>query len=171
MDAMFFHMKKLEDESRRVARQLMADMQEKNRRETSKIGRLLSLYVDDSVPELTTFGEVRRRAWKIMSRETLKSTAQRMSVKPASRLVLQWQAVDGMTVLIRRRLRPLYLSLDLTSMVRDSPWLRRLTGSEWCSAKSRLFCSSHLRNARRKPYRRGGTRICWDALKMVNPQA
>ncbi|MBD8109495.1 Tn3 family transposase, partial [Erwinia persicina] len=66
VDAMFFHMKQLEDESRSVAKQLMADVQEKHRRETSKIGRLLSLYVDDSVPDPTTFGEVRRRAWKIM---------------------------------------------------------------------------------------------------------
>jgi len=55
---MFFHLKQLEDESRSVAKQLMADVQEKHRRETSKIGRLLSLYVDDSVPAPTTFGEV-----------------------------------------------------------------------------------------------------------------
>ncbi len=122
VDAMFFHMKQLENESRSVAKQLMADVQEKHRRETSKIGRLLSLYVDDSVPDPTTFGEVRRRAWKIMPRETLKTTAQRMSVKPISELALQWQAVDGMTALIRRHLRPLYLSLDLTSVVQNSPW-------------------------------------------------
>ncbi|HHA1786018.1 TPA: DUF4158 domain-containing protein, partial [Enterobacter asburiae] len=126
VDAMFFHMKQFEDESRSVAKQLMADVQEKHRRETSKIGRLLSLYVDDSVPDPTTFGEVRRRAWKIMPREALKSTAQRMSVKPVSKLALQWQAVDGMTALIRRHLRPLYLSLDLTSVVQDSPWAEAL---------------------------------------------
>ncbi len=127
VDAMFFHMKQLEDESRSMAKQLMADVQEKHRRETSKIGRLLSLYVDDSVPDPTTFGEVRRRAWKIMPREALKNTAQRMSVKPVSKLALQWQAVDGMTALIRRHLRPLYLSLDLTSVVQDSPWAEALS--------------------------------------------
>ncbi|GAA0485592.1 hypothetical protein GCM10009413_22260 [Tatumella punctata] len=43
VDAMFFHMKPLEDESRSRAKPLMADVQEKHRRETSKIGRLLSL--------------------------------------------------------------------------------------------------------------------------------
>lgn len=125
-------MKQLEDESRSVAKQLMADVQEKHRRETSKIGRLLSLYVDDSVPDPTTFGEVRRRAWKIMPREALKSTAQRMSVKPVSKLALQWQAVDGMTALIRRHLRPLYLSLDLTSVVQDSPWAEALHWRHCC---------------------------------------
>ncbi|EAR6897328.1 Tn3 family transposase [Salmonella enterica] len=127
VDAMFFHMKQLEDESRSGAKQLMADVQEKHRRETSKIGRLLSLFVDDSVPDPTTFGEVRRRAWKIMPRETLKTTAQFMSVKPISRLALQWQVVDGMTALIRRHLRPLYLFLDLTSVVQDSPWAEALS--------------------------------------------
>ena len=127
VDAMFFHMKQLEDESRSMAKQLLADVQEKHRRETSKIGRLLSLYVDDSVPDPTTFGEVRRRAWKIMPREMLKTTAQRMSVKPISKLALQWQAVDGMTALIRRHLRPLFLSLDLTSEVHDSPWAEALS--------------------------------------------
>ncbi len=123
---MFFHMKQLEDESRNMAKKLLADVQEKHRRETSKISRLLSLHVDDSVPDPTTFGEVRQRAWKIMPREALKSTAQRMSVKPVGKLAMQWQVVDGMTALIRRNLRPLYLSLDLTSMVRDSPWVKAL---------------------------------------------
>ncbi len=126
VDAMFFHMKQLEDESRNMDKKLLADVQEKHRRETSKIGRLLSLYVDDSVPDPTTFGEVRQRAWKIMPREALKSTAQRMSVKPVGKLAMQLQVVDGMTALIRRNLRPLYLSLDLTSMVRDSPWVKAL---------------------------------------------
>lgn len=159
VDAMFFHMKQLEDESRSVAKQLMADVQEKHRRETSKIGRLLSLYVDDSVPDPTTFGEVRRRAWKIMPREALKSTAQRMSVKPVSRLALQWQAVDGMTALIRRHLRPLYLSLDLTSVVRDSPWvealywLRMVFGKkQTLSQRSLEECPPETLPARLRPY-------------------
>ncbi len=168
---MFFHMKQLEDESRSVAKQPMADVQEKHRRETSKIGRLLSLYVDDSVPDPTTFGEVRRRAWKIMPREALKSTAQRMSVKPVSRLSLQWQAVDNMMALIRRHLRPLYLSLDLTSVVRDSPWAEALNWLRTVFGKSRRFRSGHLRNARQKRYPHGCVRTCWNTVRMVSPQS
>lgn len=159
VDAMFFHMKQLEDESRSVAKQLMADVQEKHRRETFKIGRLLSLYVDDSVPDPTTFGEVRRRAWKIMPREALKTTAQRMSVKPVSRLALQWQAVDSMTALIRRHLRPLYMSLDLTSVVRDSPWAKALNWlrivfgkKQTLSQRSLEECPPETLPARLRPY-------------------
>lgn len=159
VDAMFFHMKQLEDESRSMAKQLMADVQEKHRRETSKIGRLLSLYVDDSVPDPTTFGEVRRRAWKIMPREALKTTAQRMSVKPVSKLALQWQAVDGMTALIRRHLRPLYLSLDLTSVVQDSPWAEALNWLRMVFSKKQTLsqrppteCPPETLHSRLRPY-------------------
>lgn len=126
LEAMLFHMKQLENESRNVANQLLAEVQEKHRRENTKIGRLLSLYVDDSVPDLTTFGEIRRRAWKIMPKETLKTTAQRMSIKPISKLALQWQVVDGLSTLVRRHLRPLYLLLDLTCVIPDSPWAEAL---------------------------------------------
>lgn len=126
LEAMLFHMKQLEDESRNVANQLLTEVQEKHRRETTKIGRLLSFYVDDSVPDLTTFGEIRRRAWKIMPKEALKTTAQRMSVKPISKLALQWQAVDGLSALVRRHLRPLYLLLDLTCIIPDNPWAEAL---------------------------------------------
>lgn len=144
VDAMFFHMKQPEDESCSMAKQLLADVQEKHRRETSKIGRLLSLYVDDSVPDPTTFGEVRRRAWKIMPREALKTTAQRMSVKPVSKLAMQWQAVDGMAALIRRHLRPLFLSPDLTSVVHNSPWSEALNWLRMVFSKKQILSQRSL---------------------------
>lgn len=125
----------------------------------------MSLYVDDSVPDPTTFGEVRQRAWKIMPREALKSTAQRMSVKPVGKLTMQWQVVDGMTALIRRNLRPLYLSLDLTSMVRDNPWVKALNWLREVFSKSRLFLSALWRSVHRKHFPHDCTRICWNQAK------
>ncbi|MBE8614668.1 hypothetical protein CYG68_20210 [Morganella morganii] len=37
--------------------------------ENNKVGRLLSLFVDDDVMDSIPFGDVRQRAWKIMPRE------------------------------------------------------------------------------------------------------
>ena len=107
VDAMAFHMKQLEDESSAGAKQSFVAEQVRRHQETPQVGRLLSLYVDDSVTDPTPFGEVRQRAYKIMSRDALQSTAQRMSVKPLNKLALHWQAVDGLAERIRRHLRPL----------------------------------------------------------------
>ena len=94
-----------------------------------------------------------------MPREALKTTAQRMSVKSVSRLALQWQAVDSMTALIRRHLRPLYLSLDLTSVFRGSPWaealnwLRIVFGKkQTLSQRSLEECPPETLPARLRPY-------------------
>ncbi|MDE8453390.1 hypothetical protein, partial [Klebsiella pneumoniae] len=57
VDAMAFHMKQLEEESSAGAKQSLIAEQVKRHRETPQIGRLLSLYVDDSVADPTPFGE------------------------------------------------------------------------------------------------------------------
>lgn len=132
---MAYHMKQLEDESSAGAKQSFADEQVRRQQETPRVGRLLSLYVDDSVADPTPFGEVRQRAYKIMPRDTLQTTAQRMSVKPASKLALQWQAVDGLADRMRRHLRPLYVALDLSGSNPDSPWLAAL-------ARPKVFCQA-----------------------------
>jgi hypothetical protein len=131
---------KLEDESRTGAKQSFVAEQLRRHQETPQVGRLLSLYVDDSVADPTPFGEVRQRAYKIMSRELLQNTAQRMSVKPLNKLALHWQAVDGLAERIRRHLRPLYVALDFAGTAPDNPWLAALT---WASVFAKQQCLSN----------------------------
>ncbi|PAV66375.1 hypothetical protein WR25_04294 [Diploscapter pachys] len=92
----------LEEESSAGAQKLFVAEQVRRHQETPQAGRLLLLYVDDQVADVTPFGDVRKRAFKIMSRDTLQITGQRMSVKPMSKLALHWQAIDGLTGCICR---------------------------------------------------------------------
>lgn len=55
-----------------------------------------------------------------MPRDTLQTTALRMSVESVSKLALHWQVVDGLAERIRRHLRPLYAVLDLAGTDPDS---------------------------------------------------
>jgi TnpA family transposase len=144
VDAMAFHMKQLEDESSAVAKQSLAAVQIQRRQETQQVGRLLLLYVDDTVADATPFGNVRQRAYKIMPKDTLQDTGQRMSVKPASKLALHWQAVDGMAERIRRHLRPLYVALDFSSVTPDSPWLAALVWAKEVFAKQQRLSQRPL---------------------------
>jgi hypothetical protein len=87
---------------------------------------------------------VRQRAYKIMSKGTLQSTAQRMSVKPLNKLALHWQAVDGLAERIRRHLRPLSVTLDFASIAPDSPWLAALTWAKSVFAKQQRLSQRPL---------------------------
>lgn len=144
VDAMAYHMKQLEDESSADAKQSFAAEQTHRQQNAPQVGRLLSLYIDDSVPDPTPFGQVRQRAYKIMPRDALQTTAQRLSVKPVSKLALHWQAVDGLAGRIRRHLRPLYVALDLASTAPDSPWLAALAWAKGVFAKQQRLSQCPL---------------------------
>ena len=115
VDALGYHMKQLEEESKtRASTQFLE--QARHAQETPQVGRVLLLYVDDTVSDTTPFGEVRQRAFKILP-EALQSAGQRLSVKPTRKLAVHWQVIDGLAARLRRQLRPLYGALDFSSVI------------------------------------------------------
>ncbi|WP_139292536.1 hypothetical protein [Xenorhabdus thuongxuanensis] len=68
-----------------------------------------------------SFGDVRQRAWKIIPRAGLQRAALQMSNKPDSKLTRHWKAIDTQTNHIRRHLRPLFCTLDFSSVATDCP--------------------------------------------------
>ena len=135
VDALAYHTKQLEEETSAIAKRSFDTEQLRRQQEIPRVGRLLSLYVDKSVADVTPFGKVRQRAYKIMPRETLESTAQRMSVKSASKLVRHWQAADDLADRMRRHLRPLFGALDFASSKPDNPWRMALAWTTSVFAK------------------------------------
>jgi len=144
VDAMAYHMKQLEEESSALAQKSFLAEQVRRQQDTPQVGRLLLIYVDDTVADATPFGNVRQRAYKIMPRDKLQITGQRLSVKPASKLALHWQAVDGLAERIRRHLRPLYVALDFTSTAPESPWLAALAWAKSMFAKQQRLSQRPL---------------------------
>ena len=139
-----YHMKQLEEEISTTAKKSFDTEQLRRQQETPKVGRLLSLYVDDSVADPTPFGEVRERAYKIMPKDTLYSTAQRMSVKPASKLARHWIAVDGVADRMRKQLRPLFVVLDFASIKPDNPWIAALAWAKGVFARQQRLAQRPL---------------------------
>jgi TnpA family transposase len=126
ISAMMWHMKQTEERCKEEAKKnFEADVLQRQQ-ENNKVGRLLSLFIDDAVTDTTPFGDVRQRAWKIMPRDTLQNTALRMRVKPVSRMARRWEAVDTQAAHIRRHLRPLFCALNFSSMTPECPWLAAL---------------------------------------------
>jgi TnpA family transposase len=135
VDALSYHIKQLEEQSRETAKKHFDTDQLRKQKDTPRVGRILSLYVDESVVDTTPFGEVRQRAYKIIPRETLHNIANRMIVKPASKLARHWIAIDDMAKRVRLHLRPLFIELDFESSKPDNPWLMALAWAKGIYAK------------------------------------
>ena len=144
VDALGYHTKQLEDESKARAKKQFVTEQARRQQETPQVGRLLLLYVDDTVADATPFGDVRQRAFTIMPKDALQIAGQRLSVKPASKLALRWQVVDDLATRIRRHLRPLYGALDFSSVVPDNSWLAALSWVKGVFAKQQRLSQRPL---------------------------
>jgi hypothetical protein len=144
VDALGYHMKQLEDESKAWANKHFVAEQVRRQQETPQVGRLLLLYVDGTVADDTPFGDVRQRAYKIMPKDALQSAGQRLSLRPASKLTLRWRVIDGLADRIRRHLRPLYGVLDFAGANPDSPWLVALAWAKGVFAKTQRLSQRPL---------------------------
>jgi TnpA family transposase len=144
VDALGYHMKRLEDESKtRIDKHFIAE-QTRRQQETPQIGRLLLLYVDDAVTDVTPFGDVRQLAFKIMPKDALQSIGRRLSEKTASKFAMRWRIVDGLAQLTRRHLRPLYAALDFFSVTPENPWLAALSLMKAAFAKQQRLSQRPL---------------------------
>jgi len=159
VDALGYHTKKFEDEAKVLAEQAFIEQQLKSQKESPRLGRLILLYVDDTFPDTTPFGTVRRRAFKIMPRDEVKGAGERLSTKPVSQVALRWEAVDKLAARVRRHLRPLFEALEPSSLDPASPWLAAIAWMKGVfAAQQRLSqrpveeCPEHTVPKRLRPY-------------------
>ncbi len=129
--AMSHLMRHYESETKARAQKRTLDEYVKQQRDSRKVGRLLLLYVDDQVADSELFGEVRRRAYRIMDKEELHAVGEHLSAKQLSSLALRWEAIDNLAVRVRLNLRPIFAALEFFGAVPDNPWLKAL---EWAKA-------------------------------------
>lgn len=60
IDALGYHMKQLEDDTKETANKQAAKAQTQQQQAAPRVGQLLLLYVDDALEDATPFGSVRR---------------------------------------------------------------------------------------------------------------
>lgn len=124
--ALGYQMKRLEDNTKKTANQQAAKVHTERQQAVPLVGRLILLYVDDTLEDTIPFGTVRRQAFRIMPKEALLSTGKLLSEKPVNQMELRWESVDKQSGRCTKNLRPLAMALDFDSSEGDSPWLAAL---------------------------------------------
>lgn len=125
--ALGYHMKKLEDQTKEISKQQFSAAQTNKHQESPQVGRLLLLYVDDTLDDSTLFGAVRQQAFTILPKDVVLSTGRQLCDKTPLQMQLRWQAVDKVTALCKKHLRPLYMALEFSSTSAQNPWLEALS--------------------------------------------
>ena len=127
VEAFGYHTRQLEDDTKAVVNKQVTQIYNERQQATPRVGELLLLYVDDTLADVTPFGTVRERAFRIIPEEKLRSTGKLLTEKPVSQMDLRWQAVDKQSGLCTKKLRPLATALSFESVTASGKvWLAAL---------------------------------------------
>ncbi len=124
INAFGYHLKLFDEETKETAAENFTKHARHQQVKSSTIGKLLQLYVDKSVSDSTTFGEIRQKhVFLLMPEDDLRNTAHQMIQKPITELYLKWKAVDAIGHKFKKHLRAIFMALDFASATTNSPWL------------------------------------------------
>lgn len=122
VEAFDHHLRKIQQETKEASEAAYVQAQAKRQQEAPRVGRVLLLYVDEAVDDVTPFGAVRNQAFTILPREALLTAGKRLCEKPVSQLELRWQAIDRAAARFKQNLRPLATTLEFSAEPATSPW-------------------------------------------------
>ena len=86
-----------------------------------KIGKLVLLYVDDSIPNEETFGDVRDKAFKIAPKDEIPKLVDHIEGKKCDTTQLKWNHYYKMSRSFCKTLRPLVRSIDFKEENKNNP--------------------------------------------------
>ena len=122
VEAFNHHLRQIQQETKEDAETAYVQAMARRQQEAPQVGRVLLLYVDETVDDATPFGAVRKQAFTILPREALLTASQRLCEKPISQMELRWQAIDRVAVRFKQNLRPLAVALEFSAKPVTSPW-------------------------------------------------
>lgn len=78
------------------------------------MGQLILLYVDDELSDSMELGEARKKAFKILLKESIRTIGEKMikKHKPKRKQLIMWQERDRAVARYKHHLRPLLLATD-----------------------------------------------------------
>lgn len=108
-----------------------------------QVGRLLLLYVDDSLSDILT---LRKKAFEILPKEAIRSLGEKMVKKPGRKQSALWQERDKAAKRYKSNLRPLFMKIHFASQNPDNPLLEAIHWLQHIFGKNRLLSQQPLRN-------------------------
>jgi TnpA family transposase len=122
VEAFDHQLRQIQQQTKEASEAAYVLAQAKRQQEAPRVGRVLLLYVDEAVEDVTPFGAVRSQAFAILPREALLTAGKRLCEKPVSQLELRWQAIDRAAARFKQNLRPLAMALEFSAEPATSPW-------------------------------------------------
>jgi TnpA family transposase len=120
----FIHLVHQYEKSARAAAQeamLRAQVDASSRLQAA--GKVLRLFVDDTIADTTPFAKVRKQAFTLLEREQFEPVSGYLRNVAFDRAALEWAHYTTLSAKIKRNLRHLFCELEFSGRIEDAPLL------------------------------------------------
>ena len=101
------------------------------------IGQILDLFLDDSIADSVSFGEIKRRAFSILERDKIRRAADFIGAHSIDVTALEWEFVANLAPMFKTHLRPLLRHLPLAGQRQDADLLEAIDFLKACFDEGR----------------------------------
>ena len=111
VNALIYHVRKVNTTAKACMEQQVLACQREGNENIERIGQILSMFLDSSIADSVSFGEIKRRAFGILERDKFKSAAQYIGAQAFDTAAMEWEFVASLAPSFKQHLRPLLLRL------------------------------------------------------------
>lgn len=126
INSFIYHVRKYSDEAKEAAQGKVYQHAVEGNSHLKPAGRVLNLFVDDTLSDEMRFGDVKRMAYKILQKEKLLFVSQYISSGKFDQVEHEWDHYVASSMTIKRNLRHLVLSIDFDSQTSQDPLMKAI---------------------------------------------
>lgn len=105
--------RKLHESSKKYARRRILEDINVVRKELKAAGDLLGMYIDGDITDDMSFGKVRKKAFKVLSKKKIKLLSQHLNETDFDNHHYEWEYIDSKIQQVTKTIRSIFLTVDL----------------------------------------------------------
>ncbi len=137
VNALIYHVRKVNTTAKACVEQQILIFQREGNKSIERISQILSLFLDASIADSVSFGEIKRRAFAILEPDQFKRAAQYISGQTFDTAAIEWQYVAWLAPSFKQHLRPLLLRLPLQAHSDDDNLIEAVAFLRGCFNKGK----------------------------------
>ena len=120
--SLIYNVRRYTDDAKNTAKDKVYEYRTEGNENLPKAGYVLKLFTDDSIAKQATFEEVRVKAFELLERDKLDSTADHLVANAKfDETAFQWEHLDDLAQQFKLHLRPILVTVDWVASAGDTP--------------------------------------------------
>lgn len=116
-----YYVRKFDDMAKGSTKDTVYALKTEGNKYLNDAGKVLNIFVDDRIPNETSFGEVKDMAFKILDREKIPMVSRYISRNKFDETEIKWQHLEALSARIKINIRPLFMNTDFKSTTDNDP--------------------------------------------------